>query len=667
MRVLAGAIYGLFLTLIVSSGGAAIADTDDLLYQILVAEDHRQHQAAVFTEALDSHSTELQVAALRAIGRIQDPAAVERISAFLSNANKSVRLEAATALGLIGTDAARVVLTNRLGTERSSFSRVGILLALGFAGDASTVQTLAQFVRNRNALPELNAAARAIGQLMTWKFREETLSDNTLLRLGQLAVRFPKYAPSFAFAMSRYRGEISDRVGWGALRILKGTSNYKAKALLLRVVAKFPKPRVRKEILRLAKVGASSGIRVEALRALAKGDPEPELFPVVLRAAFGRDTQVARQALTTLEQLGEKAKDTSTALVSLHTSGKTRWIRAKALTTLAAVDPSTAKTVLETGLTSEDLVLKLASLEALGLVAQERGDVTRLISFAESRDNQVAAVALSGLARQTEAQFSNEVKAVFRAALERQDEALTSIAADMIATHEWREFAPVLASNLNLQAEGKVGLLTALAKVGSAAELPAIKLELNSPTKQVVEAAAAAYLAISGEDVSDRIPLNSRVEEETPPWSEIQQALASTVRVKTSKGIIRLKMLDVAPLTVTKFLRLVKSGFYNGKGFHRVVPNFVAQGGDPRGDGYGGPGYLIRDEVSTTLLHGRGTVGIATAGKDTGGSQFFFNHAPNYHLDGHYTLFAKIITGLIVMDQLEEGDKMISVTVEQPE
>ncbi len=117
---------------------------------------------------------------------------------------------------------------------------------------------------------------------------------------------------------------------------------------------------------------------------------------------------------------------------------------------------------------------------------------------------------------------------------------------------------------------------------------------------------------------------------------------------------------DGAPLTATNFVKLVKQKFYDGKTFHRVVPNFVVQGGDPRGDGYGGPGYLIRDEVSS-LPHKRGTVGIATAGKDTGGCQFFFNLAPNYHLNGRYTLFAEIVSGSEVADKIEIGDRILSV------
>jgi cyclophilin family peptidyl-prolyl cis-trans isomerase len=93
-----------------------------------------------------------------------------------------------------------------------------------------------------------------------------------------------------------------------------------------------------------------------------------------------------------------------------------------------------------------------------------------------------------------------------------------------------------------------------------------------------------------------------------------------------------------------------------------VVPDFVVQGGDPRGDGYGSAGYLIRDELSATP-HLRGTVGMATAGRDTGGSQFFVNTAPNLHLDGRYTVFAELVRGMDVVEKLEVGDSILSAKV----
>lgn len=136
-----------------------------------------------------------------------------------------------------------------------------------------------------------------------------------------------------------------------------------------------------------------------------------------------------------------------------------------------------------------------------------------------------------------------------------------------------------------------------------------------------------------------------------------------TVRLATTRGGINIRLLGSdAPLTVFNYLTLAERRFYDGAAFHRVVPAFVAQDGDPRGDGNGGPGYSIRDELSP-IGYVRGAVGMALSGPDTGGSQYFLTLTPQPHLDGHYTLFGEVISGLAAMDALVEGDRIDSVQV----
>src|SRR5437899_4792387 len=120
--------------------------------------------------------------------------------------------------------------------------------------------------------------------------------------------------------------------------------------------------------------------------------------------------------------------------------------------------------------------------------------------------------------------------------------------------------------------------------------------------------------------------------------------------IETAKGTIEVELtvLD-APQTVQNFIALARRGYFNGLQIHRVVPNFVVQDGDPRGDGSGGPGYTIRDELNDRPFV-RGTVGMALSGPDTGGSQFFIMHSPAPHLDAKYTVFGKVVNGIDVVD-----------------
>jgi len=113
---------------------------------------------------------------------------------------------------------------------------------------------------------------------------------------------------------------------------------------------------------------------------------------------------------------------------------------------------------------------------------------------------------------------------------------------------------------------------------------------------------------------------------------------------------------------VDSFITLARKGFFNNLTFHRVVPNFVIQGGDPRGDGEGGPGYQIRCEINTRP-YTRGAVGMALSGKDTGGSQFFITHSPQPHLDGGYTVFGQVTSGMDVVDRIARGDLIKRIVV----
>jgi peptidyl-prolyl cis-trans isomerase B (cyclophilin B) len=123
---------------------------------------------------------------------------------------------------------------------------------------------------------------------------------------------------------------------------------------------------------------------------------------------------------------------------------------------------------------------------------------------------------------------------------------------------------------------------------------------------------------------------------------------------------------DDAPGTVANFIKLAKSGYYNGLTFHRVIPGFVAQGGCPRGNGTGGPGYTIKCETKgNPHKHLRGALSMAHAGKDTGGSQFFICYEAFPHLDGVHTVFGQVVEGMDVVDQIKAGDEMKSVIIEE--
>jgi len=137
----------------------------------------------------------------------------------------------------------------------------------------------------------------------------------------------------------------------------------------------------------------------------------------------------------------------------------------------------------------------------------------------------------------------------------------------------------------------------------------------------------------------------------------------------TEKGTMKVEFYDKdAPGTVANFVKLAKSGFYDGLTFHRVIPNFVIQGGCPLGTGTGGPGYHIKCETTGgNQYHDKGVLSMAHAGKDTGGSQFFICHSRTNtsHLDGVHTCFGKVVEGQDVIDKIRQGDRITKITVQE--
>jgi peptidyl-prolyl cis-trans isomerase B (cyclophilin B) len=152
---------------------------------------------------------------------------------------------------------------------------------------------------------------------------------------------------------------------------------------------------------------------------------------------------------------------------------------------------------------------------------------------------------------------------------------------------------------------------------------------------------------------------------DAPPALQIEADRTYKVSIETGKGTIELELFPQhAPKTVNNFVFLAQDGFYDGVTFHRVISNFMIQGGDPTGSGRGGPGYRFEDEFKgNPLRHERGVISMANSGPGTNGSQFFITHGPQQHLDGKHTVFGKVTGGLVVVDTIEQGDAMLKVTV----
>lgn len=151
------------------------------------------------------------------------------------------------------------------------------------------------------------------------------------------------------------------------------------------------------------------------------------------------------------------------------------------------------------------------------------------------------------------------------------------------------------------------------------------------------------------------------------PDMQIDVSKTYGVTIETNRGNIELELYpEHAPNTVNNFVFLAREGYYDGVTFHRVIADFMIQGGDPTGTGAGGPGYKFACEVADNpLRHERGVISMANAGRDTNGSQFFITHLRQPHLDGNHTVFGKVVTGQQVVDAIEQNDTMTRVSVQE--
>ena len=214
-------------------------------------------------------------------------------------------------------------------------------------------------------------------------------------------------------------------------------------------------------------------------------------------------------------------------------------------------------------------------------------------------------------------------------------------------------------------AGGMVEIAPAIAEALEALDakeaIPELQKWLTSPQATVRFAAAAALTRLTGQPV-----FAARVEGPKNLVKAVVIPRDALLTVKTEKGDFDVKLYTQdAPLTSANMFTLAKSKFFKNIIFHRIVPDFVSQGGDPRGDGEGGPGYTIRCEINHRP-YVRGVVGMALGGKDTGGSQFFVMLSAHPHLDGKYTSFGEVVRGQEVVDSLLEGDKILEIAPPPP-
>jgi cyclophilin family peptidyl-prolyl cis-trans isomerase/HEAT repeat protein len=611
-----------------------------------------------------------------AIGRVGMPEGGKPLAIALADTDPAVRARAAFALGLIGkpdaSEALRAALKDTDPMVRGRAAEGLGLIAAQLTGDDATafrgpaasaiadafatcgphLAGIAPDDEESPKAPDVESCKLAIFALT--RLRDyDSLARVVLGADGRpVATWWP-----IAYALQR----VGDQKAIPALQMLARSAGVYSPAFALRSIGGTP------EGLELAQRFALDGtadarLRTAAIRALGRpGSTAGASTLITLLSTKGLSDTLQLETLTALAA----TTDPRAFNLMLDRLGDPRpQIRAAAITGAARVNPEGFLLIVSSLGPDKDWSVRAALASALA--AFEPDSVrSGLIELAEDQDQRVRGPALEALGRVG----APDLDARLQAALEAPDYVVRSTAARILGE---RKVAGAVAALARAYERGmsdatfdaRASAIVALAAIGGEEALAVVRRAL-SDRDWPVRWRAGDLLQRAGDATAS--PLRPAPLRQPVAFFEsaalLHPSFTPMAMIETRYGTIEIALNVVeAPLTTLNFMELARSGFFNGLRVHRLVPNFVAQVGDPRGDGAGGPGFSIPDELST-LPFVRGTVGMALSWRDTGGSQFFITHSPQPHLDGRYTVFGHVVKGMEVVDQLTIHDVIARVRI----
>lgn len=632
----------------------------DPIAEILRLEDRREYTPARFEQWANSSSEVQRVYAARAAGRIRQRAASPLLLRLLNDSSIHVRTEAAFALGQLGDSS--VVVINALAEHVNGADSVGVeaISALARLGAREPIEAL---LRD----PSTPALLRDEALLVLWRFprQPQTLdllspyfdgkNPETRWRALYPITRGPADPRAVPDLIGLTRDDVPE-VRALAARGLRASTADSAGQRANAVQALLP-------LLR----DPHSHVRINAVRAYAPYR-QPGAVPAITALLNDTDTNVAIAAAESLAELPGAAD--ALYATACTPGAQPLPLRNAALVSLARHDRPRSVACATTWLQSDNSIMRLYAVRLLGS-GRDTTVMEILRRASDDPDGRVAATALA--AYQTLTDTASAPYAFYIEKLAHPDPGVRAAAIRGLQ----KRASPAdqemfLAAYERAQRDRDDD--AAMAAVDALGELArknvpvqnAFFLRFRTPSNVLLHQRVVEQLGQGNwpapkpidtgrdhafyRDVVSRLVID-RVNSQP------------LVRIRTAAGEIVLELDGrSAPLTVHNLLTLTQRRFFDDGRWHRVVPNFVLQDGDPRGDGSGGPGYAIRDEINR-LRYQRGVLGMALSGPDTGGSQWFITHSPQPHLDGGYTVFGRIISGLDVADRVVQDDPIYSIEV----
>lgn len=630
---------------------------------------------------------------LAEIINLEDMRALDnRLEDYLDDPSPKIRGRAALSVGRIGGPKVAALLFPMLEDDTLSVAR-SAAFAIGLSGDSLSAGGLLDIAHD---LPSVVAAlaVRSAGRLADSSMTDVAADIESFLTHPSPDVREAAVLALFhAGARSQVRrlptlvtGESDRIVATTALYVLARMGLDEGTPVYLRYLA-----------------DSDPTVRSYALRGLAKST-EPEAIRYLSIALNDDNKNVVAQAIASLRQkekkkaakpLVDKLSNETDATLIVAILDALQFMKAKggiesarrfletspgdlivsaAVTYLATIEQDHAVNYIDSILVSDPSPeLRAACASAFGQIGKS-SVISRLAVLFGDEDPMVRGAAFGELVRLD----SSNADFYLNRALNDPDFMPAVLAVEHIKEALLGEYLPIFRTMFSRGSEIDVDLRRSiidatepfLKKSGSGTRdttvMEILIAGLLDDNYIIRQQANEIYKRVLGEDRSVMVPpVHTRISKRKLRSSLGRYGRNPYAIILTNRGKIEMELFfDTAPLTVLNFIDLTQSGFYDGLSFHRVVPNFVVQGGDPRGDGWGGPEYYIRCEYSNEKYI-RGTVGIATSGKDTGGSQFFFTLSPQPHLEARYTVFGQVLEGMDVIDNLAPGDIIEKVLIRE--
>ncbi len=522
--------------------------------------------------------------------------------------------------------------------------------------DPATVDRLRRLLHT--ARPGARAGPPEAARAALSRTREPAAVIEELARVRRLALQ----------ALDAVEGADPDTL-WVAI----GDDDPQVRRLAAQAAGGTTEPASRRSVIARALADPHPMVRVEAVRAYGRALQATAGCGPLVRAAEDSNHHVAMAAIDQLGAAGCPDRSLAVewlarAVEAVAAAGPRRWhAPAHALVALARLAPERAAPALGAFSAHTLWQVRMYAARAAGVLR----DVATLERLASDAHPNVREAALAGL----HATVGHGADDVYLSALESGDYQLVRTAARAlkdaapraeVRTALLRALDRLSAARRDTSRDTRLAVLAALRGLGGAADAPRLEPYLGDFDPRVAAEAAATLSVWTGRPVA---PETRRfAPSPAPVWAEVAPLDGARVRVHMLDGgaFDLVLFADEAPATVARFVHLARAGYYDGLTFHRVVANFVIQGGSPGANEYMGDGPYLRDEVGLRP-HRRGAVGISTRGRDTGDAQIFVDLVDNPRLDHVYTVFAQVVAGLDVVDDIREGDVIDRVVVLEPE